>query len=110
MINTNNSQLKKRVMRRVYLICYTRKLLSLTALKLYASVLLVWGLLYNVSVTDVVHNTMAVQSMSSLSYFYKYAFMNTELIVQISSVLFLGLAFIVIRDLFKKGMVSWGRV
>ena len=110
MESINNSQLKKRVMRRVYLVFYTRKLLSFIALKLYISIFLVWGLLYNVSVTDVVRNTMNVNSMSSLSYFYKYAFMNTELIVQISSVLFLGLALIVARDLFKKGMVSWGGV
>ena len=96
-MNTENiSELNKRIMRRVRLIFFCKKyLLNSLAAKVYFSALLLWALISTVSIGSVFKNMVSIGiSVSNTTNFYKYAFMNTELVVQavtISSVVFISL-------------------
>jgi len=95
MITDQNINLKNRIMRRVYLISFIRRVLSPVAVKLYVTAFLFSLLLVNVSVSNVLANTRSF-APGDLIYFYKFAFMNTEILTQISLLGILSLAGLIV--------------
>jgi len=92
----NELKLKSKIMRRIYFIFFCKRyFFNPIALKVYFSALLLWGLLSTVSVMNVFNNMMdSGMSVGRTSSFYKYAFMHTNLIVQvviISALIFVSL-------------------
>ena len=81
-------------MRKVYFIFFCKRyFLNSLALKIYFSIVLLWGVFSTISVGNVFNNMMdSGIGFGRTMYFYKYAFMHTELIVQ--SVVVLTLIFV----------------
>lgn len=102
---TASIELKKRIMRRVYFIFYSRKLLSGIALRVYLMLALLWVLLSNISFINVLKNTKNIGSSNVMQIpdFYRYAFMHTELVVQSTSIL----AIIFIAFIFRRNILSF---
>jgi hypothetical protein len=101
----NKNLLRERVMRRVYFIFLLRKyLLNSFALKSYTSFVLFVLFLTKVSILSVIKNTNSLIKfdINALSYFYKYAFLHTELGVKIISVSILSLLAIVLAEKLAK--------
>ena len=76
-----NNILKKRIMRRVYIVYALRKMLSRTAFKLYASLVLLFGIARLLHVRAIGENISEV-GFAGLYNFAFYSIMNTELAVQ----------------------------
>jgi hypothetical protein len=96
-------QLKSKIMRRIYVIFFCKKyFFNRLAFKTYLSVLLLWGLLSTVSVMNVFHNMMdSGVGFGRTSHFYKYAFMHTDLIVQIVTVSVLVFSSLLLIDTLR---------
>jgi len=97
------TKLKNRIMRRIQFIFYCRSTVSKVALKIYITLILLWGFIPNVSLMNVFKNTKNLGSMDAghVLYFYKYAFMNTELVVQTISVAVFILAVFILGNNIK---------
>jgi hypothetical protein len=102
--------LKVKIMRRIYLISYCRKASTIFALKIYFAILLIIGLLYNVSILSVFNNLVIVggSGVGELSHFSGSAFMNTELTVQAIFVLTLLFAIFVMVNSVRGGWYQKG--
>ena len=98
---TSNEELRKNIMRRVYVTHTLRELASPLAVKLYIFVLLIWQVLMRVSVPDVFANASNVGDLSSLKFFVLTAFAKTELLVQVSVAITLGLIFWMFKDILR---------
>ncbi|MEK7120854.1 MAG: hypothetical protein AAB840_02070 [Patescibacteria group bacterium] len=102
----NEEKLKERIMRRVYLISFVKKIFGMTAIKIYGSLVLLFGLYINVSIVDVFKNSIKFGSLGTtfgnLFNFYGQAFVRTELDVKVIFVLFLGLVSFILFDSVKK--------
>ena len=78
-----NSDLKIKVMRRVYMVSYIRRAISPVALKVYASAFLLYGIGQQVFVSKVLDNAPGLATpLDSLGFFTR-AFMGTEALVQL---------------------------
>lgn len=89
-----NSELKKKIMRRVYTRYVMRQLLSSLALKAYIFVLLFAGVAALVSVSNVFKNMPQLSDVGGVLYFSLAAFLNTEMLVQalvVGMVIFLAI-------------------
>ncbi|HEY4504731.1 MAG TPA: hypothetical protein VJI73_03085 [Candidatus Paceibacterota bacterium] len=74
--------LRRKVMRRVYMVSYIRRALSPVALKVYAVAFLLYGIGRQVFVAKVLDNAPGLASpLESLNFFTK-AFIGTEILVQ----------------------------
>ena len=105
-----DSVLKKRIMRRVYFVYYAKRVLSPLAIKFYLGAVILGGILSTVSVTSVFRNIPSFTDFGALSYFSKYAFMHTELTVQVLLVGGLAFSLFVARELLKsRGVISFSR-
>lgn len=80
---TDNTSLKSRIMRRVYIVSYMRMALSLMAVKLYAIALGLWQVGQNVFVARVLENSPGVHQPLAEFSFFAHAFTKTEIFVQI---------------------------
>ena len=101
-INMNNLQLKKRIMRRVYTIYAFRKVLSRTAFKVYAGLLLLYGIKVFVHVEAVANNMPQLSDLKGLYNFTTYALVHTGIAVQLIVFGVAGLAVWVMRDAIRK--------
>ena len=84
-MHTSNSQFKRQVMRRVYIVAFTRRFLRPFVVKsALLSVLILAGAV-SVSITNVVKNALASShgDVFNLATFMLRAFFHTELFVQI---------------------------
>lgn len=81
-----DTKLQQRVMASVLVIWAARKLVGITALKIYVLALAALGIVSLVSVPHVAANLMAVHGLSGLVNFMLAAILNTKLVVQLSLV------------------------
>lgn len=77
------TDLKNRVMRRVYMVSYLRRALSPAALKLYAAIFLLWGIGREVWVDRVFENSPGLASPINTLNFFANAFTGAEVLVQV---------------------------
>lgn len=82
-----DSSLKKNVMRRVRIINSVRPFMSMTALSVVVLFVSLYELGRFVFVAQVYRNMPAVENVSALFQFFVAAFLNTEFVVQIFSIL-----------------------
>lgn len=95
-------------MRRVYCVFFIKKCASRPALKTYIGLVLALGILSSVSVKSVFNNLLQKGlDFGSLSYFSRYAFMNTEFFVQTLLVLSVLFLFYLFFGLKKSGHISF---
>ena len=103
----NNQTLTKSIMRRVYALWLLRKATRPFAVKCYILAALTWQLVRTVSVPDVLANAQGFAMTKNVS-FLTYAFVHTEIVVQILVVGAVGVFALMFRDLFfKKGKESY---
>lgn len=93
-----NVLLKKQIMRRVHTIHILRQVVNVTTLKCSVLLVMVIGVVSVVSVTNVLTNMPDIFNVISIFYFSKYAFMNTEVVVQLLIVTMLGVSAWLLRD------------
>lgn len=80
----DNHNLRRRIMRRVYAIWFAKKLLSPKAVKAYIFTGLVVQVLGVVSVRSVIANSPSLFDIPHTSQFLGNAFVNTDVVVQLS--------------------------
>ncbi len=97
----NHSQLKKRIMRRVYALYVLGKVLSKAALKVYATLALLYGIKIFVHVEAVANNMPDFNNLSGLYTFMTNAALNTDLAVQFIVFGVVALVAWVMRDAIK---------
>jgi len=93
--------LKKQIMRRIYLIWCVRQVFTPVTLKLFILSGLIFQVGRYISLENIFVNIHS-DSMAGLYYFFSSAFLNTELIVQVT--IFVGsiLAIFLARDIFAR--------
>lgn len=96
-----NIELKKRIMRRVYMIWLFRKITSPFALESAAFMALTVWLLHYFSLKHVIINALSLSSPASMFNFFTSAFMSTELIVQVLSLAVLAAFAVLARDIVR---------
>jgi len=89
-------------MGRVYMIFFMKKLYGRIAVKTYALVGLVLLQSELVSLKNVIANMPALTDVSALYRFYSYAFLNTQIAVQVAIIASLAVGLWLFRDLFRK--------
>lgn len=97
----NHSQLKGRIMRRVYMLYVLGKMLSKLALKVYAGLALLYGIKIFVHVEAVANNMPDFGNLSGLYTFMTQAALNTDLAVQFIVFGVVALAGWILRDAIK---------
>ena len=88
----SNLKLKKKIMRRIYMIWLSKKLITPFAMEVVLGIILMILLASNFSFFNVWHNAPILSKPISLIYFLALAFINTELLVKlllISSIIIL---------------------
>mgnify|MGYP001604449589 FL=1 len=88
----SNLKLKKKIMRRIYMIWLSKKLITPFAMEVVLGIILMILLASNFSFFNVWHNAPILAKPISLIYFFALAFINTELLVKlllISSIIIL---------------------
>lgn len=101
MIIDEYPQLKKRVMRRIYLAYLMRKARHPMSLQLGALLGLGLILSFLISLKNVVANALSVQP-SGLMNFFADAFLHTQIIVQVVAVAVIIIALAVAANIFRK--------
>jgi hypothetical protein len=96
-----NTQLKKKIMRRVYFTYYLRKVFSPLAIKAYLLISFVGFISSQVSFANIMANMPSITNISALYHFYTSAFLNTGFIVQLLSVGMLLAIFLLLKDIVK---------
>lgn len=96
-----NKKLKNRIMRRVYLRFFVRKVFAPTPVKLYIVASFVGFIVSRVSIGNVIENTPQVFNIGAFYNFSVSAFMNTEFVIQVLSVGVIIATFLLVRDLTK---------
>ena len=97
-MNTNE-QLKKETMGRIYMIFFMKKLYGRVAIKIYALAGLVLLQSWLVSIKNVITNMPAFTDLSAMYNFYSYAFLNTQMPVQVALVASFAVGLWLFRDL-----------
>jgi hypothetical protein len=97
----NHSQLKKRIMRRVYMFYVLGKMLSKLAFKVYAGLALLYGIKIFVHVEAVANNMPDFSNTSALYNFMSSAALNTNLAVQFIIFGVVALVAWIMRDVIK---------
>jgi len=96
------TDLQKRIMRRVYAVWALRALASTFALKLYALVAFAIGMTYHVSFANVLHNLSGIGGFSAYYSFFSSAVVNTEAVSLLFLVGIVALGVWIIKDLSKQ--------
>ena len=96
-----NTQLKKRIMRRIYIISFLKRIFDPIVLK--SIILAIFVIIGNilVSVPNVVNNMPFITDIGALSDFIMNAFLHTETLVQIILLVSMILAAWLIRDMLR---------
>jgi hypothetical protein len=97
---STKTELQKRIMRRVYLISFARRLFSPILVKWYILLAIFWKGSQFVSVSNVLTN-LAGTKVKSLYGFSASAFVHTELIVQVFLLVGGVVLLLMLRDIFK---------
>ena len=92
-----NDTLSQRIMHRVYVVYMLRRATSPTAFRMYSLVAFFVGIVSLVSVGNVIAN-LPTGGFLALYDFSMYAFMHTELVVQLLVVGALGFSLWLVRD------------
>ena len=111
MPKTNTKELKEKIMRRIYFISYARKVLGKRAIEIYFAIILLGGLILQVSIVDVFKNSFKANNLAfgNLFNFYSQAFANTELVVKmIFSALIFYLLFMAV-DMIRNISLNKGK-
>lgn len=103
-MNTS-TELKARIMRRIYMIWFARTLWHSLALKLAGILALTVVLKQLVSLQSVIMNTLQLGSFAHMFSYLEYAFTHTHLSVQVTFLLMVLMAVWIIVDAFKKDFV-----
>lgn len=93
------SALQNRIMRRVYVVSYLRRILSPLAVKLYASIVILWAIGKEVWVSKVIENSG--NTSVGLINFYASALWNAHLAVQVLVLAFAAVGVWFIKDIFS---------
>jgi hypothetical protein len=94
-------QLHRRIMRRVRYIYLLRKVFNPVALRAYSCAVLVLITATLVSMSNIFANVPAVTDMNAFYGYVSYAFMHTELIVQILTVGIVVITLYLLRDIAR---------
>lgn len=98
-------QLKKRIMRRIYVIFFLKRVFSEFALKTYAFVGLMWAGVSLVSVGNVFKNMLNVSGgLDDFYNFFTYAFLHTTMVVQMLFIGFIITMLSILLDLFGSNL------
>ena len=92
--------LRQRIVRRVYLIWFAKKLLSPRAVKAYIFAGFLAEILGTVSVRNVIANSPSFSDVTHTSEFFGSAFVNTDMTVQISLFAIIFMAAWLLHDMF----------
>ncbi len=101
-----NIQLKKKIMRRVYLTYFLRKVFNPLAIKVYLLASFIGFITVQVSLANVFANMPSVVNIGALYRFSVSAFLNTEFAVQLLSVGVLVAIFLLLKDIVNTHPVS----
>jgi len=96
-----NEQLKKKIMRKVYLTFFLRKVFNPMAIKLYMLATFLGTSVSFVSFGSVLANTPRITDIGALYSFSTSAFLNTEFAVQFLSAGALLAIFLLMKDIVK---------
>lgn len=96
-----NTQLKKKIMRRIYLTFLLRKVFNPVTLKVYTLAVFYGFLATKISLNNVIENMPNITDIGALYNFYTYAFLNTEFTVQVLLVGVIIAALSVFKDVVK---------
>ncbi len=78
---TNATQLKRRILNRIYIIYATRRILAPFMLKVYITLVLLWQLVINVSLGNIVKNAPGLK-LGTINFFTQ-AFIDTAMGIKI---------------------------
>ena len=98
----NNLHIRKYVMRRVYTTYVLRQLRSPLALKAYMLLAVFLVFVRSVSLENVFANMPRTFEMGQVYSFFSSAFINTEMVVQITGVTLIAIAIFLAKDIFTK--------
>lgn len=98
MMENIDEQLKNKIMRRIYIQFFIRKIFSPLLVKLYVMVSFLSFIVANISVGNVVANSPSIFDVNSVYNFSLSAFINTEFIIQILSVGVLMVIILLAKD------------
>jgi len=101
-----DTQLKKKIMRRVYFTYFLRKVFNPFAIKIYTIVSFAGFIASQVSLVNVVANMPSMTNIDALYRFSTSAFLNTEFVVQLLSVGALVTIFLLLKDIVKTYSIS----
>lgn len=95
-----NTMLKKRILRRVYVVYVLRRLFSPALVKVYILAALVWQASQRVSIGDVIANAPGF-NIAQWYTFSTWAFLHTEVLIQASVVAGAALVFWLLWDVLR---------
>lgn len=101
-----NTQLKKKIMRRIYFTFFLRKVFNPLATKMYVLASFVGFIATQVSLVNVVANMPNVTNIGALYIFSTSAFLNTEFVIQLLFVGMLSATFLLLKDIVNIYSVS----
>lgn len=97
----NDTQFKNRIMRRVYAVYVLQKVINHMAFKIYASLVLLYGIKVFIHVEAVVNNMPKISDVAGLYNFIMYSVLNTGVSVQLIVFGVIGFVVWMIRDFIK---------
>jgi len=101
-----NNKLKKRIMRRIYVLFVLRKLINAKAMKAYTVTGFIYGVLSLVSIGNIVANMPQISDLSGLLTFVLYALTHTEFVVQILIFGTLAVSLWLVKDIAQESKVA----
>ena len=96
-----DTQLKKKIMKRIYFAYFLRKVFNPFTMKIYALISFAGVLASQVSLVNVIANMPSATNVGALFRFYVSAFLNTEFAVQLLSVGALVAISLLFKDIVK---------
>lgn len=97
---TDNTIIRKHIMRRVYIAYYLRKAFSPLLLKVYGLAIAFGGVAAFVSISNVIAN-IPLRSIEAFLYFTADAFITTGVVVQALTAGIAVLAFLIAQDIVR---------
>lgn len=101
-----NDKIKKRIMRRIYVLFVLRKLINARAMKVYTVTGFIYGMLSLVSVGNIVANMPQISDISGLLTFMTYALTHTEFVVQILIFGTLAVSLWLVKDIAQESKMT----
>src|SRR3990167_6773055 len=111
MPKTNTKELKEKIMRRIYFISYARKVLGKRAIEIYFAIILLGGLILQVSIVDVFKNSFKANNLAfgNLFNFNRKFYKNKDFFLKIIfSEIFFYLLFMAV-DMIRNVSLNKGK-